>query len=84
MRRPLVLLALLPLAACAEPLAPADLARIDRRTCEEAGFAQGADAFRLCLLIQDQNRRIGHLESEVTRLGIRSDSLLYPRSRYYR
>ena len=82
MRRPLLLLALLPLAACVEPLAPADLARIDQETCAEAGFAPNADAFKLCLLIQDQNRRIGLLESEVTRLGLRSDSFLYPRSRY--
>lgn len=62
---PLVLaLILLPFAGCALPPAEtAEEAALRRGlSCREAGFTQGSEDYRLCILLQQTNERLASVE----------------------
>lgn len=71
------LLASLALAGCQSAAELEQAAAEARRaSCLESGFAEGSDAFRLCLLLQETHdriarleRRIDFLDAEISRLG---------------
>lgn len=54
---PVVALGLL-LAACTPGPTAEELRAMDMAACDEAGFEPGSDAHRLCLLLQETNRRL--------------------------
>ena len=63
--RPMSVLALLlGLAACAgtPPETPAERVARQGADCAAAGFQRDTEAYRLCLLLQEQNERLGALE----------------------
>lgn len=62
---PAVLLAL-GLAACQTGPTPEELTAVDRTACDQAGFATDSDAHKLCLLLQDTNRRLENLERRIS------------------
>ncbi|MEZ5848677.1 MAG: hypothetical protein R3C70_18160 [Geminicoccaceae bacterium] len=74
------MLALL-LCACATE-DPQALLEADRADCVSLGFKPESESFALCLLLQDQNRRLSYIES---RLGfIELDVNRIDTFRYYR
>jgi len=66
-RRPLTLVALgLVLAGCQSTAELEQAAAEARRaSCLEAGFAEGSDAYRLCLILQETQDRIARLERRI-------------------
>ena len=57
-------LLLLGLVGCTD-IDPAILAEHDRTACEELGFERDSDSWKLCLLLQDQNRRLAYIENRI-------------------
>ncbi len=76
-RRGLAALALIGILAGCQTLAEQERAAAEERraSCLEAGFAEGTDAYRLCLLLERTNERLARVErrlelldSELTRV----------------
>ncbi len=61
---PALALLLLPLAGCATapPETPAERVARQGADCAAAGFQRDTEAYRLCLLLQEQSERLGALE----------------------
>lgn len=80
MRRltPAALALVLPLAACATapPETPAERVARQGADCTAAGFQRDTEAYRLCLLLQEQNERMGALER---RLAFIEQDVRFPR-----
>ena len=60
----------LALAACTQPADPVALAEGDRLACNEAGFDAESDAYRLCLLLQQTNRRLDMVDRRLDFLEV--------------
>ncbi len=58
------------LSACTQPIDPEAIKAADQATCIEAGFENDSDAFKLCLLMQKQERR---LDQRLRRLELEVD-----------
>ena len=58
------------LAACETGPTPEEIQAFEQAICDEAGFEQGSDAFRLCLQLQMTNRQIQALERRLTFLEL--------------
>lgn len=83
MRPVTALAAALPLlAASCTPAAEIErqMAEANRAGCQEAGFAEDSDAWKLCLLLQDSNRRLEALERRL--LWLETDLRLFDRYPY--
>jgi hypothetical protein len=66
-----------PLAGCALPPleTPAEAQARQGQSCKEAGFTEGSENFRLCLLLQQTNERLAGVER---RLGILEQQTAFP------
>lgn len=58
-----------------------EIAEANRLGCAEAGFEAGTDAWRLCLLLQDSNRRLEAMERRM--LWLESEVWSLDRYRYW-
>lgn len=65
MRRGAAFAALALLAGCAAAETPAQYQARLRQSCTDAGFIEGSESYRLCLLLQDNNARLDALESRL-------------------
>jgi len=63
-------LATLSLVGCSQPIDPEELREQDALACEEAGFESESDAYRLCLLIQENNRRMAYIERRLDHIEL--------------
>jgi hypothetical protein len=53
----------MPLVGCAQLVeTPEQVAERRQESCTQAGFAEGSEGYRLCLLIQETNERLALLE----------------------
>ena len=85
MRRVVMVGALLGLAACTpqEEIERA-IAAANRQSCLDAGFVESSENYKLCLLIQDNNRRLSDVERRLSFIetDIRRVDTLYPYRRW--
>ncbi|MDX6751572.1 hypothetical protein SH611_17340 [Geminicoccaceae bacterium 1502E] len=75
-------LALVSLSAACTPAAEIErqMEEASREGCLEAGFAETSDAWKLCLLLQDSNRRLEAMERRL--LWLESDIRFHDRPWY--
>ncbi len=63
-------MACLALGACEAPPTAEELRIADIAACSGAGFQSGSDAERLCLLLQETNRRLEGVERRLNFLEV--------------
>lgn len=70
MKGRLIVVAALLLAACETGPTPEEIRAMDVAACDAAGFEAESDAHRLCLLLQNTNRRLDVLDRRMNFLEL--------------